>query len=228
MLDNTRGDYNELVYERRDLGENPVFYKKNPDYIVFIEEYENFDEMLTLYKDNPKKIEYLLRQKQDQERKWQESIKAAKDFGIPIVKINREKIAKSEYAKIAKAINEFRVTRNPDLLSQIITQFENNRVGNCGLHAPIREKYFSQSNMSTIIKKLKDFISMEADEIIKNSLYFSLYKLITSEKEKVIVCSSKRKNRQIPGIDFDKEIAAIEQLLIEANIDYSKVGGRSK
>ncbi len=35
MLNNTRGDYNELVYERRDLSSNPKFYKKNPDYIVF-------------------------------------------------------------------------------------------------------------------------------------------------------------------------------------------------
>lgn len=40
MLNNTQGDYNELVYERRDLSGNPKFYKKNPDYIVFIEELE--------------------------------------------------------------------------------------------------------------------------------------------------------------------------------------------
>ena len=36
----TRGQYNELVYERRDLG-NGQYYKKNPDFIVCFEELDD-------------------------------------------------------------------------------------------------------------------------------------------------------------------------------------------
>ena len=74
MLNNTRGDYNELVYERRDLSSNPTFYKKNPDYIVFIKEYEDIDVLFDKFKEKPTNIDYLNKQKKDQEEKWQESL----------------------------------------------------------------------------------------------------------------------------------------------------------
>jgi len=222
MIDNTRGDYNELVYERRDLSSNPTLYKKNPDYIVFIEEYENFDSMLKHYKDNPKNIEYLMKQKKEQERKWKESLKAAKDFDIPVVKINREKVAKSEISIIKKLIDEFCKTNNPSLISQIITRFENNRVGNCGMHAPIREKYFSQKNMNYIIEKIKERIDQIDDVSTKNMLFLSLYNAIIEEEQKVNNCKLKRNNHQIPGIDFKKELADIEEILSNLNIDYQE------
>lgn len=225
MLNNTRGDYNELVYERRDLSSNPKFYKKNPDYIVFIEEYENFDEMFEKYKDKPNNLEYLKQQKELQDRLWQESIKAARNFGIPIVKINRERIAKAEYEKIQNMVNNFIETKNPNLLSQIITSFENSRVGNAGLHAPIREKYFSSKKIGIFLDEIKNSINSIEDSIIKNNLYFSLYKAIIEEQRKVDACKyGKRTKQQTPGIDFAKELKEIEQILTDNNIDYSKVG----
>ena len=185
MLNNTRGDYNELVYERRDLSSNPKFYKKNPDYIVFIEEYESYDEMFEKYKDKPKQLDYLRQQKELQDKFWQESLKAATNFGIPIVKINREKVAKSEYEKIQNLVKDFTETKNPNLLSQIITSFESSRVGNAGLHAPIREKYFSSKRITIILDEIKNSINSIDDEMAKNNLYFSLYKAIIEEQRKV-------------------------------------------
>ena len=226
MLDNTRADYNELVYERRDLSSNPKFYKKNPDYIVFIEEYESFEEMFHKYKNEPKKLAYLIRQKEILDERWQETIKAAKDFNIPIVKINRERVAKSEFSKIKQMVSEFMVNKDPNLLTLIITKFESNRVGNAGLHAPIREKLFSQEKMSEILNDIKSTINQETDLETRNNLYSSLYKSITEEQKKVESCNYYRHKKQTPGIDFDKELEEIKQILENNNINHSMMGSK--
>ncbi len=227
MLDETRGDYNELVYERRDLSSNPIFYKKNPDYIVFIEEYEDFARVLEAYKDNPRSVEYLKKQKEEQDMRWQETMKAAKDFNIPIVKINRERVARNEYAVIINLIEQFKMTKNADLLSKIITRFENNRVGNCGRHAPIKDRFFSQKQMSAILADIKQIISNEENERIRNSLYFALYKAILMEQQKVKACNRRRNNNQIPGLDFERELTSLEQLFRLENKDLiDDIGGR--
>ena len=226
MLSNTRSDYNELVYERRDLSSNPKFYKKNPDYIVFIEEYKSYDEMFEKYKDKPKQLEYLKRQKELQDKFWQESLKAASDFSVPIVKINREEVARFEYEKIQSLVKEFAETKNATLLNQVINSFESSRVGNAGLHAPIREKYFSAKRITMILTEIKKSINSVVDEKEKNNLYFSLYKAIMEEQSKVDICKYKRNKQQTPGIDFSKELEEIEQILTSHNIDYSIVGRR--
>jgi len=211
MLNNTRGDYNELVYERRDLSSNPIYYKKNPDYIVFIEEYEDFDDTLKRNSNDSRKVDFLLEQRNAEIIKWQETVKAAKDFGVPIVKINREKVAKSEIDKINKLVEFFKNTYNPELLEKIITKFENNRVGNAGIHLPIREIYFSQKTISSILLELKDSIESIDDDIVKNQLYFSLYNYIKKEQEKFEKCMYTRNQNQTPGINFKDELSDIEE-----------------
>lgn len=226
MLNKTRGDYNELVYERRDLSSNPKFYKKNPDYIVFFEEYESYDEMFEKNKDKPNQLDYLRQQLEVQNKFWQESLKAATNFGIPIVKINRERVAKSEYEKIQNLVKDFTKTKNPNLLSQIISSFESSRVGNAGPHELIREKYFSSERISIILDEIKNSINSTENAIEKNNLYFSLYKAILEEQKKVDVCrdGKKRNKEQTPGIDFTKELEEIEQIITNNNVDYSIVG----
>ena len=228
MLNNTRSDYNELVYERRDLSSNPKYYKKNPDYIVFIEEYENFEEWVNKFKDNPKQLEYLQRQKQEQERQWNESLKAAKNFGIPIVKINREKVARSEYNKVNILVEQFISTLDPILLPNIINTFENSRVGNCGTHIPIRERYFSPTGMSIILEKIKSAINKVDDDYQRNNLHFCLYKALIEERNKVKSCKYGKRNKgQTPGINFEKEISELEQVLTNNNVD-DLIVGRTK
>ena len=181
--------------------------------------------MFEKYKDKPKNFEYLRQQKELQDKFWQESLKAAENFGIPIVKINREKVAKSEYEKIQNLVKDFVETKNPNLLSQIITSFESSRVGNAGLHAPIREKYFSSKKIATILDEIKNSINSIDNKAERNTLYFALYKAIIEEQRKVDACKyGKRNKQQTPGIDFTKELGEIEQILTNNNIDYSMVG----
>ena len=73
------------------------------------------------------------------------SIKAAKDFGnIPILVINREKIAKNEINVIEEMLDDYNLTHDMELLRKIIIKFNNNRNGCRGpQHKYIRENYFS-------------------------------------------------------------------------------------
>ena len=215
LLDNTRGDYNELVYERRDLSSNPLFYKKNPDYIIFIEEYENIDDYFEEYKDNPDALAYLNEQKKSQEHQLEQSLKAAKDFNIPIVRINRETCAKQAIFEIEQLLSDFETTLDPTYLERVICQFENNRVGNHNKHLIIRSKYFSITQMSTYLNRLEQAISSVQDSELKSKLLSRYKNAILREQEKIKKAGITRKSGQTSGIDFDSTLARIEEMAVE-------------
>lgn len=212
LLDNTRGDYNELVYERRDLSSNPTFYKKNPDYIVYIEEYENIDEYFEQYKDNNEMLIYLNEQKEQQKYQLEQSLKAAKDFDIPIVKINRERCAKQAITEIEQSISDFENSLDPDLIKKIICQFENNRVGNHDKHVIIRDKYFSVAQMNSYLSKIEQVISNIEDRNLRNMLLNEYNRAIVGEQKKVESCKRFRKNGQTSGFDFETTLNRIKAI----------------
>ncbi len=220
LLDNTRGDYNELVYERRDLSSNPTFYKKNPDYIVYIEEYENIDEYFEQYKDNPEMLAYLNEQNELQKYQLEQSLKAAKDFDIPIVKINRERCAKQAIYEIEQDLSDFESSLNPDLIKKVICQFENNRVGNHDKHAIIRDKYFSVSQMSSYLSRIEQVILNMENKNLRNMLLSEYNRAIIGEQKKVESCKRYRKHGQTSGIDFEKTIDRIKAISdVESEIE---------
>ena len=225
LINNTRGGYNELVYERRDLSSNPLFYKKNPDYIVFIEEYENIDSYLEYYKNDPEKLAYLEEQKRLQQYQFQESLKAAKDFKVPIVKINREKCAKASISHIEELMKQFEDTKDASLISTIICEFENNRVGNHDMHALIRDKYFSKDTMSEILNRIENTISSISDYKEKDNLIEEYHDSLLKEQKKVQICKKYRKNGQTSGIDFDKTFERINAMNYD-NLMVEKQSGK--
>lgn len=214
LLDSTRGEYNELVYERRDLSSNPKFYKKNPDYIVFIEEYEDIEEYIALYREvnEEEKVQYLLKQKEKQERQWQETLKAAHDFGVPIVKINREKCAKNELRKIEDMMIEFEQTKNPELISKIITQFHNNRFGNKEGHSLITKVYFSKQTMEKYLERIDNTILSIEDENKRINAISAYRKTIESEHKKIDYYRYIADTKRLSAIDFEKTLKVIDAL----------------
>ena len=210
--DATRGSFNELVYERRDLSSNPKFYKKNPDYIVLIEEYEDIDETIKRYQNQPEIVEELLKQKELQEYHFRESVKEAKDFGIPIVKINRERCAKKGIEKISEMLVELSTSKDPKWIQKIITEFENNRVGNNENHKRIREQYFSQEKMKQIQSQIETMIEMEPSLDIRSQLLSGYENAVQQEQERVKKCYYNRVNEQESGIDFDATQKRIQLL----------------
>ena len=180
LINTTRGQYNELVYERRDLG-NGKYYKKNPDFIVFFEEFDNLDDVDI---NNPEVMKIL----SDQERKWKESLKAAKDFGIPIVKINRERCAESENKKIEEAFQEYLQTHDVSLLPDIITNFENNRTGTRG-HKYLTERYFSSEKIQDMLNQIRESIEQLQDTNQRKNNVNVLIKLLQQEKDNILQCN---------------------------------------
>ncbi len=212
LIDNTRSDYNELVFERRNLSQVHQYYKKNPDYIVMFEE---LDDINSKVDEETKKL------LSEQERIKRISIQAAKDFGIPIVKVNREKCAISESRKINKMVEDFYETHDPALLNRIVINYENNRMGLRYPHDYLREKYFPKERINGILNKLIEEINNIEDSQLKIDNSNTLRNVITLEynKFKTSQISSLLHHSQEPGINFENITNLLQTtLLVEKKI----------
>jgi len=177
FINMTRHGHNEMVFERRK-GKG----KRQPSYIVFM--CDDFDKAMEEYNQSKKDPEeatagYLLFQ----------AIKAAKDFGIPIVIVEREKIIKHERQKIDKRVAEFLEDEKLDrkeieeYLFDIITTLETNHAGASAGYMSKRqkidEKYFPMSLAEEITTK----ILQKVDELMKTDP--SLVLVLLQELEQI-------------------------------------------
>ncbi len=179
FINNTREWHNELDYERKNNDTSRNEFKKNPDFIILDQEQEDIE---ALSPDLKREYDALLAN----------SIKAAKDFGnIPILVINREKIAKNEIRIIRTMLDEYNNTHDMDLLRKIIIRFNNNRNGCRGpQHKYIRETYFSNEALQNILNEIDDNILTEQREEFKN--------LILTENKKMANCLYDKTSSDLP------------------------------
>lgn len=208
LIDNTRSDYNELVFERRDLSSTREHYKKNPDYVVM------FEELIDNDVNNQELDEETKQLLSEQERIKGISLKAAQDFDIPIVKINREKCAVSELFKINKMVEEFYQTHKTALLTRIVVDFENNRMGLRYPHNYLREKYFSKVIINKLLAEIINDINAIEDIQLKTMNMETLKNSILNEKHKIEQSENFIKHSQELGIDCDSLIEMIDNSLI--------------
>lgn len=173
MVDNTRHTHNEVVWERRDLMPSGNF-KKAPSYVIFF--CENFNNL-----------------NEEEQKIYNSTIKAAIQLGsgkpLPVVVIEREKIAKYQQQHINELLSAFLNTNKPGVIKQIITLILNNSIGNT--YSPnINQKYFSDDYKKTIIRMiLMNIISLvkRGDEKSKKqamALYDELETTMEEEKLK--------------------------------------------
>lgn len=219
LIDNTRSDYNELVFERRDLSSTREHYKKNPDYVVM------FEELIDNDVNNQELDEETKQLLSEQERIKGISLKAAQDFDIPIVKINREKCAVSELFKINKMVEEFYQTHNPALLTRIVVDFENNRMGLRYPHNYLREKYFSKAIINKLLAEIINDINAIEDIQLKTMNMETLKNSILNEKHKIEQNENFIKHSQELGIDCDSLTKMIDNSLI-SEVDKRSGGNR--
>ncbi len=179
FIDRTREWHNELDYERRNSNLQNQHFKKNPDFIILdqecedlsqlsIEDYKKFEE----YKNN--------------------TFKAAKEFGnLPILVINREKIAQNENTLIRKMMDDYKISHDMKLLKNIIIKFNNNRNGCRGpQHKYIREKYFSNQYFQEILNEIDSTIPENQKEVF--------YEFVKDEHEKMANCIYDKTTVNIP------------------------------
>lgn len=179
FIDITREWHNELDYERKNEDTQNHEFKKNPEFIILDQECEDISQL---------SIE---EQKQFVEYK-NNTIKAAKEFGnLPILVINREKIAKNEISLINAMIENYEVTHDFTLLKNIIIKFNNNRNGCRGpQHIFIREKYFSDTFFQQLLDKI--------DTIILDGQRELLYNFVKEENEKMSKCLYDDSTKSLP------------------------------
>lgn len=185
ILNNTRHTHNETVWERRNIDKNNQISKKQPSYIVYF--VNNFEDRLN--DENSKK-------------QWESVKKAAANFAInnkplPIMVVEREKIAKYQKLKIEQMSEVFRTTANKDLIEDIVVTFENNYAGNRKFHSDIIEKYFSQ-NTETGNEAINNIFNVIEDLIITNRE--KAYECIM-ELEKVILKEEKKYKNMNHGVE---------------------------
>lgn len=179
ILEYTRHTHNETVWERRNISGDAMF-KKQPSYIVYF--VDNFEDRLS-----------------DSEamKQWESVRKAAFNFSfevhgvrkpLPIMVVEREKIAKSQLEIIRTKLSEFKTTFNPKLIQEIIYAYESNYAGNREYHLNISEKYFpkyeqlSDSVVGEIIETIKEIYQVEPS--IATQCIYELEKAVRKEQEK--------------------------------------------
>lgn len=156
MIDMTRHGHNEFSFERLlfDKKSNS-FRKRMPSYVLWIEE-EKTDGL----------TEKQIREKREQDDRWQMTKKAAAQLGIPIVVINREYFAEKEQSNIedmqAKLMGEKELDEGESkeqLIENLIVKFENNAIGLMYADAKVKSKYFTEvqrtNNFSIIEQSLE-------------------------------------------------------------------------
>ena len=141
---NESENYNEMVFSRY----NQDGTRKQPDYVVFIKN----TKAIGLEANIQKEI-------------WENSKKAASEFGIPIVIVDREKCIESEKSKISEMIGEYAKNPNEDLMQSIMQKFSNNRNG---MHEDFSDSTWEKLWRDKGFEEIPELLSRE--QIIKNNI----------------------------------------------------------
>lgn len=221
VLDYTRHTHNEIVWERRLLDENGNYKKKQPSYIVYF--VDNFEDRFTDL---------------EARKQWESVKKAAKDFGqngksLPIMVVEREKIARNQKEVIEDKINDFKQNLDKALIKEIVVDYESNYAGNRDYHPEISNKYFPQKTdlNETVVGRLISIIndsSVEHQEEAMECLH-ELYRVVEKEREKYDNMEAKAWDGEAPSsfnIDeaLDKISTSVEKLKKEKLSVISTVG----
>ena len=155
-------------------------------------------------------------------KQWESVKKAASNFSIefdgvkkslPIMVVEREKIAKSQLEIIQNKLSEFKTTLDSKLIKDIISDYESNYAGNREYHLNISEKYFpkhellSDSVVGEIIETIEKLYTTEPNIAIE--CIYELEKAVRNEQEKY--------NNTQHGVGQSLPSFNIEEALIDIN-----------
>lgn len=204
VLEYTRHTHNETVWERRNISKNKTF-KKQPSYIVYF--VDNFEDRLK----DPEAM-----------KQWNSVKKASTNFSItvdgvkkplPIMVVEREKVAKSQLGIIQEKFENFKKTFDATLIKDITVDYESNYAGNREFHLNISNKYFPKhENLSdSIVGQIIDIIG-KIYKIEPNKARECIYEL-----EKVVLNEKNKYNNTKHGTYHSLPSFNIEEALIEIN-----------
>lgn len=142
----------------------------------------------------------------------EESKIAAEKFGVPILFIDREKVAERKHNEIVNMIKDFQNTLDPHLISKIICEQENNKAGLRLVRPDLVEKYFStefrQNNIETLYSIINEGIINNNDNAITSMNEF--VQTIEKEKEKFKTTKETPHRKNTFDLKYDEFIAAFK------------------
>ena len=116
------------------------------------------------------------------------SKKVAKDFGIPIVLINKREIAKQQNKDLEDKIKLFKETREPELLSDIINMYQCSRISFLvgKEEKALADEFFSATKINSTLREIMNIIEKErnfGDKNNANSCYLELFRALNEEMQ---------------------------------------------
>lgn len=154
LINHIRLGHGESVLERRSESPTNDTVKRQPDFVVAINE---IDEVAK---------------------------KAAKEFEVPIVLLNTKEIAMAESKKIDFLQKEFMDNPESEILHTIIEEYHNNYAGLITLDKKSCKKYFNPKKAEKDLKKIVETISKLDDEKKQKELARDLKEYLQEEEEK--------------------------------------------
>ena len=147
---------------------------------------------------------------------WIESKKAAKQFGIPIVIVEREKCAEKESKEIEKMTKDGKQKSDITIALDALNRLQTNIAGNRDYHIDIAMKYFSSSKTEEILELIKSILLQEIHD--KNYEKFKEDFMQVTEFEK-----KEKRKWEITGIVLTTEFEGYdhEKFLRELSDIYS-------
>lgn len=156
MINNTRHGHSELVLERRTISSDNKVVRRNPDYVIAI------NNITDLHK------------------------KAASQFGVPIVVLNIEEIAFSENNKLENIMVQMRRNINSSLLSEFVIKYHNNYAGLISNFPKYCKKYFNPSKYKKYFEEIVSIINRVYDPVKKYEIANNYLTLLKEENSRRI------------------------------------------
>jgi len=187
MADETRYGYNEILIDRYNTSDEKGDFKLQPSYVVFYK-FDDLDYKVSRY--------------------YKESLKVAKDLGIPIMVIDVPKVKEHEQSVIKNMEEElfFSNKSNKELMQEIMTRYMNNHTGSLTM---IGEQFckedFSGLGILGFIVRLKNHISSIEDDYQKVKWISDFESVYLKEKKKYDSISSiKNWNCSVTEFNLDE------------------------
>ena len=170
MKDNTRHTHNEMIKERIIIDEEGNAIKYKPNYAIWVEE--------TPIQERDEKWQ----EEKEKNSKWIMTKKLAAQLGIPIIVIDREYYAQREEKKVEilknlilekednlteeetynSFIEEYKNVSKPELIKELFTKYENNRVG-LQFNEDLCKTYFTQASLENKVNEIQGYIENTKD-----------------------------------------------------------------
>jgi len=187
MADETRYGYNEILIDRYNTSDEKGDFKLQPSYVVFYK-FDDLDYKVSRY--------------------YKESLKVAKDLGIPIMVIDVPKVKEHEQSVIKNMEEElfFSNKSNKELMQEIMARYMNNHTGSLTM---IGEQFckedFSGLGILGFIVRLKNHISSIEDDYQKVKWISDFESVYLKEKKKYDSISSiKNWNCSVTEFNLDE------------------------